>query len=163
MKIKKKKKKMMAWLSVLIYVFAAFGICNMVAFGSGPFKVFERIRSWSKGISEHFGLLFTCMMCLPANFGWIMSLIDWFLIPAVAFTPFNIVFAGCAGLWWLAMILDCCFTSGVVWLLYVFDEWLEREPANEYLDDEGEKVGDEEIVEISPIIDRKTKKQLLND
>jgi hypothetical protein len=133
----------------------------MVAFGSGPFRIFERIRSWSRGISEHFGMLFTCMMCLPANFGWIMSLIDWFLIPAVAFTPFNIVFAGAAGLWWLAMILDCGFTSGMVWLLYQLDEWLEREP--EIIQEEEEPIGDDEVVEVSPILDKKTKKNLLGD
>lgn len=152
----------MLWISIIAYVFAAFGICNMVAFGSGPFRIFERLRDWARGISEHFGKLFSCMMCLPANFGWIISLIDWFLIPAVAFTPFNIIFAGAAGLWWLAMILDCCFTSGIVWLLYQVDEWLEREPAVpvqeevEYIDDSG-------AVEVSPIIDKKTKKMLLND
>jgi hypothetical protein len=136
----------------------------MVAFGSGPFRIFERIRDWSEGISEHFGLLFKCMMCLPANFGWIVSLLNWFLIP-VAITPFNIILAG-TGLWWLAMILDCCFTTGVVWLLYVLDEWLEAEPVSkdELTLNYPENPEDEEgYVEISPKIDKKTKKMLLND
>lgn len=154
----------MTWLIIITYIFVAFGFCNMVAFGSGPFRIFERIREWSEGISEHFGLLFKCMMCLPANFGWIMSVINWFLIP-VAITPFNIILAG-TGLWWLAMILDCCFTTGVVWLLYVLDEWLEAEPVSK--DDltlnYPENPEDEEgYVEISPKIDKKTKKQILND
>ena len=47
----------MTWLIIIAYVFAAFGFCNMVAFGSGPFRIFERIREWSENISEHFGLL----------------------------------------------------------------------------------------------------------
>ena len=34
------------------------------------------------------------MMCFPANFGWVMSLIDWFLLPNIAITPFNIILAG---------------------------------------------------------------------
>lgn len=154
----------MTWLIIIAYIFVAFGFCNMVAFGSGPFKIFERIRDWSEGISEHFGLLFKCMMCLPANFGWIVSVLNWFLIP-VAITPFNIILAG-TGLWWLAMILDCCFTTGVVWLLYVLDEWLEAEPVSKddltlnYPENPEDEQG---YVEISPKIDKKTKKMLLND
>ena len=154
----------MTWLIIIAYIFVAFGFCNMVAFGSGPFRIFERIRDWSEGISEHFGLLFKCMMCLPANFGWIVSLLNWFLIP-VAITPFNIILAG-TGLWWLAMILDCCFTTGVVWLLYVLDEWLEAEPVSkdELTLNYPENPEDEQgYVEISPKIDKKTKKMLLND
>ena len=154
----------MTWLIIVAYIFVAFGFCNMVAFGSGPFRIFERIRDWSDGISEHFGLLFKCMMCLPANFGWIVSVLNWFLIP-VAITPFNIILAG-TGLWWLAMILDCCFTTGVVWLLYVLDEWLEAEPVSkdELTLNYPENPEDEEgYVEISPKIDKKTKKMLLND
>ena len=154
----------MTWLIIIAYIFVAFGFCNMVAFGSGPFRIFERIRDWSDGISEHFGLLFKCMMCLPANFGWIVSVLNWFLIP-VAITPFNIILAG-TGLWWLAMILDCCFTTGVVWLLYVLDEWLEAEPVSkdELTLNYPENPEDEEgYVEISPKIDKKTKKMLLND
>ena len=153
----------MIWLSIIAYVFAAFGFCNMVAFGSGPFRIFERLRNWSDGISEHFGSLFKCMMCLPANFGWIMSLIDWFLIPAAAFTPFNIILAG-TGLWWLAMLFDCCFTTGIVWLIYVLDEWLEEEPVSQKYEEQEPGFDEEEgYVEISPKIDRKTKKQILND
>lgn len=154
----------MTWLIIIAYIFVAFGFCNMVAFGSGPFRIFERIRDWSEGISEHFGLLFKCMMCLPANFGWIVSVLNWFLIP-VAITPFNIILAG-TGLWWLAMILDCCFTTGVVWLLYVLDEWLESEPVSKddltlnYPENPEDEQG---YVEISPKIDKKTKKMLLND
>lgn len=155
----------MTWLIIIAYIFVAFGFCNMVAFGSGPFRIFERLRDFADSISEHFGLLFKCMMCLPANFGWIVSLIDWFLIPAVAITPFNLILAG-TGLWWLALILDCCFTTGVVWLLYVLDEWLESEPVSKddltlnYPDDPEDEQG---YVEISPKIDKKTKKMLLND
>lgn len=155
----------MTWLIIIAYVFAAFGFCNMVAFGSGPFRIFERIREWSENISEHFGLLFKCMMCLPANFGWIVSLIDWFLIPAAAITPFNLILAG-TGLWWLAMILDCCFTTGIVWLLYVFDEWLEQEPIatkGQLQEEEPEYDQEDGYIEISPKIDKKTKKMLLND
>ena len=102
----------------------AYGACNVIVFGSGPFKIFERIRYWSDYIDEHFGQLFSCMMCLPTNFGIICSLVNWFLIP-VAFTPFNLVFAG-TSLWWLAMLCDGAFTSGVVWLIHTVQEYIEN-------------------------------------
>ena len=77
-------------LIIFLYIFAVYGLSNMVEFGSGPFRIFERLREWSSNISEHFGTLFSRMMCFPANIGWIVSLIDWFLVPSIALTPFNI-------------------------------------------------------------------------
>lgn len=111
-------------LIILLYCIMAYGACNVIVFGSGPFKVFERIRYWSDYIDEHFGQLFSCMMCLPTNFGIICSLVNWFLIP-VAFTPFNLVFAG-TSLWWLAMLCDGAFTSGIVWLIHTVQEYIEN-------------------------------------
>lgn len=111
-------------LIIFIYSIAIYGICNMIAFGSGPFKIFEKIREWSYNISEHFASLFSCMMCLPANAGWIISLIDWFLIKNVCITPFNILFLN-TNLWWLALIGDCCFTSGIVWIIHNIESFFE--------------------------------------
>ena len=54
-----------------------------------------------------------------------MSLIDWFLLPNIAITPFNIILAG-TGYWWLALLLDCCFTSGMVWFVHHVEEWFEN-------------------------------------
>lgn len=112
------------WLIVFLYCIAVYGFCNMMAFGSGPFRIFEHIRSLSSRISEHFGLLFSCMMCLPANCGWIASLIDWFFLKDIAITPFNIFLAG-TNLWWVALIADCCFTSGIVWFIHHFESFFE--------------------------------------
>lgn len=103
----------------------AYGLSNMMVFGSGPFRIFEHIRNITSRISEHFGTMFQCMMCFPANLGWVLSLIDWFLIPQVAFTPFNIFLAG-TGLWWLAMLFDCCFTSGAVWFIHHVESFFEN-------------------------------------
>lgn len=109
---------------IFLYCIMAYGACNVIVFGSGPFKIFERIRYYAEGIGEHFGQLFSCMMCMPTNFGIICSLVNWFLIP-IAFTPFNIVFAGTT-LWWLAMLCDGAFTSGIVWLLHTIQEHIEN-------------------------------------
>ena len=111
-------------LIILLYCIMAYGACNVIVFGSGPFKIFDRIRYWSDYIGEHFGQLFSCMMCLPTNFGIICSLVNWFLIP-VAFTPFNLVFAG-TSLWWLAMLCDGAFTSGIVWFIHTVQEYIEN-------------------------------------
>ena len=113
------------WFILFLYCIAAYGFSNMMVFGSGPFRIFERIRNITDRISEHFGSLFKCMMCFPANLGWVLSLIDWFLIKSIAFTPFNILLAG-TGLWWLALILDCFFTSGMVWLMHNVESFFEN-------------------------------------
>lgn len=115
---------MSSWLIVVLYSIMAYGACNVIVFGSGPFRIFERIREWADDIDEHFGQLFSCMMCLPTNFGIICSLVNWFFIP-IAFTPFNILFAG-TGLWWLAMLCDGAFTSGIVWLINTIQEYIEN-------------------------------------
>lgn len=112
------------WLIIFMYCIAAYGISNMMVFGSGPFKLFEHIRNITSSISEHFGSMFQCMMCFPANVGWVVSLIDWFFIKKIAITPFNILLAG-TNLWWLALICDCCFTSGIVWITHNVESFFE--------------------------------------
>lgn len=126
-------------LIILIYSIMTYGICNIIVYGSGPFKIFERIREWADNIDEHFGQLFSCMMCLPTNLGVILSIIDWFLVP-ITFTPFNLLFAGVTGLWWVAMIFDGAFTSGVVWLIHHIEEYFENKTitSGEKIYDDGE-------------------------
>lgn len=111
-------------LVIFLYCIAAYGFSNMMVFSSGPFKIFERIRTYASYISEHFGSLFSCMICFPANIGWITSLIDWFFIENFALTPFNILLCG-TNLWWLALIADCCFTSGIVWIIHNIESFFE--------------------------------------
>lgn len=113
-------------LIIFCYCIVAYGISNIVVFGSGPFKMFEKIRYWSDYLDEHFGQLFSCMMCFPTNLGIILSILNWFLIP-IAFTPFNILLGTVPTLWWLAAILDGAFTSGIVWLIHHVEEWFENQ------------------------------------
>ena len=112
-------------LLIISYILVSYGICNIIAFGSGPFDIFDKLRSWAFGVSDNLGQLFTCMMCLPANFGMMMSVVNWFLIP-IAFTPFNIIFAGLTNFWWVAMLMDCAFTSASVWLIHTLQEYFEN-------------------------------------
>ena len=111
-------------LIIFLYIFAVYGFSNMVVFSSGPFRIFEKIREWSSNLSEHFGNLFSCMICLPANVGWVASVIDWFLIPNLALTPFNILLVG-TNLWWIALIADCRLTSGLVWIIHNVESFFE--------------------------------------
>lgn len=111
-------------LVIFLYIIMAYGFSNMMVYGSGPFRMFEYIRNTSSNISEHFGSMFSCMMCFPANVGWVISLIDWFLLPSIAITPFNIFLLG-TNLWWVALIADCCFTSGAVWIIHNVESFFE--------------------------------------
>lgn len=120
---------MSPWLIVFCYCIVAYGACNIIVFGSGPFRIFEYIRDWSTRISEHFGQVFSCMMCLPTNFGWICSLVNRFLVTSVAFTPFNIVFSNLENSFWNIVLLALCdgaFTSGIVWLIHHVEEFFEN-------------------------------------
>ena len=110
-------------LIIFLYCIMMYGLSNMVVFASGPFRIFEHIRNIANSISEHFGQLFSCMICFPGNISFFLSLINWFFIP-FAFTPFNILLAG-TNLWWLAMICDCCFTSGIVWIIHNIESFFE--------------------------------------
>ena len=133
-------------LIIFLYCIVCYGLSNMMVFSDGPFYIFTKIRDLANSISEHFGKLFSCMICLPANIGWLFSLINWFFIP-VALTPFNILLAG-TGLWWLAMILDCCFTTGAVWIIHniesFFESIAEGKNADEY-----EEVESDDTIEVN--------------
>lgn len=121
-------------LIIFCYCIVAYGACNVIVYGSGPFKIFEHIRNISMEIGTHFGTLFSCMMCLPTNFGIIASLVNWFFIP-IAFTPFNILFNEYAQLWWLAMLCDGAFTSGIVWIIHHIEEFFETIAEGQKIDD----------------------------
>ena len=112
-------------LIIFCYCIMTYGICNVMVYGSGPFKIFEHIRNVSIEIGPHFGKLFSCMMCLPTNLGIILSLINWFFI-TTPFTPFCIAFWGEYNLWWLAMVFDGAFTSGIVWIIHHVEEFFEN-------------------------------------
>lgn len=121
------------WFILFCYVFFAYGFSNMVVFGSGPFKIFEKTREITQRIHPHFGQMFQCMMCFPANLGWVISIINWFFIP-IALTPGNMFFDE-TDLWYVAMIFDCCFTSGIVWFIHHIEEWFENLAENKNNDD----------------------------
>lgn len=121
--------------AILIYALFAYGICNMIIFASGPFGIFEKWRNFAHKISEGFGELFTCPMCLSTWVGLLFSALNIIFVKDVAFTPFNIIF-GVGNYIPFVLLMDMGFTSGAVWLIYQFDEMMERIGKYEYEEDE---------------------------
>ena len=112
-------------LTLFAYIIFAYGIANMIIFASGPFGIFEKWRNFTHRVSDGFGELFTCPMCLSTWIGLVFSAINIWIVPTVAFTPFNMVF-GVGEYIPLVLIMDMGFTSGIVWLIHQFEEMMER-------------------------------------
>lgn len=121
--------------AILIYALFAYGICNMIIFASGPFGIFEKWRNFAHKISNGFGELFTCPMCLSTWVGLLFSALNIIFVKGIAFTPFNIIF-GVGNYIPFVLIMDMGFTSGAVWLIYQFDEMMARIGKYEYEEDE---------------------------
>lgn len=115
----------MEFIKFIAYALCAYGFCNMIIFARGPFGVFEKWRNFTHMIHPSVGELFTCPMCLSTWCGLFFSAIDYWAVPMVQFTPFNVIL-GNTGLWWLVLLMDMGATSGIVWLLHQLEEMMER-------------------------------------
>lgn len=115
----------MNWLILFVYTFVVFGISILFTNTLGPFNIFFRIRLWTEKISDNLSYLFRCMTCFPTNVGWVMSLFNWFIVPDVAFTPFNMILRG-TNLWWLAMILDAGYCAGTCHIMANIDDFIDK-------------------------------------
>lgn len=125
---------MMKLLIIFCYIIFAYGFSNMVVYARGPFGIFEWWRGFTHNINEHLGELFSCMICFPTWVGIMSSVVD-LLFKSFSFTPFNVLL-GAVAPWWLIILLDACFTSGIVWLINNFEEACERH-GNVEFEDEG--------------------------
>lgn len=115
----------MNWLIVFIYVFFVYGISVLFTQSVGPFNIFAKIRFYTQKLNSNLGFLFRCMICFPMLIGFIFSLIDWFLVKSISFTPFNILFSG-TGNWFLACIMDMCFNVGICHLIWNIDDFIDK-------------------------------------
>jgi hypothetical protein len=115
----------MEWFISIFYLLAVYGMSVIVTQGIGPFNIFFRLRMWANSVGDNFGMLFKCMLCLPTNIGWIFSLIDWFLLPDIAITPFNIIFNG-TSYWWLSFIFDGALAGGFCHFLWNLDDYIDK-------------------------------------
>lgn len=124
-------------LKLFVYIFLAYGLTEIVVYGRGPFGICEKWRELAHRISDGFGELFSCPMCFSTWVGIVLSLIDVAFVGGFALTPFNLVFStlGTGVLIGLVTVLcDAFFTSGIVWLLFKFEDWLTGE-RTEYVEE----------------------------
>ena len=124
----------MIWVRIVCYILFAYGISIIFTQSVGPFNIFYRLRLWAEDVSDNFGMLFKCMLCFPTNVGWVFSLFNWFLIP-IPISPFNIILCG-TNFWWLAAIMDACFTGGICHLLWNIDDYIDK--STPIFEDDGE-------------------------
>ena len=112
---------MTTWL-IILYFIVTFSISFMFVYSNCPFYIFEHIRNIAEKISPNLGQLFDCMYCFPSWVGIILSVINQFAFPSVAFTPFYILL-GSTCPWFIVLILNWFVTSGGV---YIIDSILKR-------------------------------------
>lgn len=110
--------------SIICFIFAAYGLSNLLVYGSGPFNILGKIREKSYENLPTIGEMLECMMCTSTNIGWIISLIDILFIKTLNITPFNILIDN-DSLWYIIIPMDAFITSGCVWLLHTAQEMLE--------------------------------------
>lgn len=115
----------MNWFILFCYIFFAYGISVMFTHSIGPFNIFFHIRRYADKLGDNFHYLFTCMFCFPSNVGWVFSLFNWFLIPEVRISPFNMILQG-TDLWWLAAIMDACITGGICRILWNIEDYIDK-------------------------------------
>ena len=105
-----------------------YGFSVIVTQGIGPFNIFFRLRLWAEGIGDNFGYLFKCMLCFPTNLGIVLSLLNWFLLPSLGLTPFNIIFSDYHE-WYMcfpAALFDGCLTGGICRTLWNIDDFIDK-------------------------------------
>ena len=115
----------MTTFNVFLYFLFAYGLSNMLVYGSGPFNILGKFRSVSEKVLQTLGDMLKCMMCTSANVGWIASTLNLLFLPNTPLTPYNIIIND-PSLWYIIIFADMCSTSGIVWLLHTAQEALER-------------------------------------
>jgi hypothetical protein len=106
-------------MELLLFILVAYGISNIVIYGS----IFEPFREfWNDMSPNFFGKLFGCMLCFPTWVGLLLSL-GAHLTGFTQFSPFASYGLTLAP---LAIFLDGCLASGSVWLIHTIQESIER-------------------------------------
>jgi Na+-driven multidrug efflux pump len=72
---------------------------------------------------DQLGELISCEACTSTWVSFFVSALNLLFIPSIAFTPFNLLL-GDTGLWWLIILLDGLFGSGVSWMLFRIEDAL---------------------------------------
>jgi hypothetical protein len=118
------------WVVLFVFSIIAYGISNHFVYAHGPFHIYDKIREIASKIHENLGELFQCMICFPTWVGMILSVLNSVFYPYFELTPSMLLLGGYAP-WWVIMILDGFFASGIVWLIHTVQEALERSNGGE--------------------------------
>lgn len=116
-------------INIIVYILFAYGITNLLVYGTGPFEILAKFRLLARKILNTLGDMLDCMMCTSTNIGWIISLLNILFI-SVPLTPMMILY-GSVLPWYVIIFGDACITSGAVWLIHNVEEALERSNNNE--------------------------------
>ena len=121
---------MNSWVIIFIFSVLAYSISNHFVYAHGPVHIYDKMRELANKIHSNLGELFSCMICFPTWVGFILSAANSLLVPTLKLTPLMLLLGGVAP-WWVIMILDGFFASGIVWLIHTAQEAMERSNANE--------------------------------
>lgn len=114
--------------ALFCYTIAAYGLSNLLVYGSGPYNILGGIRLFCNQYFPMIGKMLDCMMCTSCNIGIVLSIINIVLFSTLPFTPFNILFAHSENsllIYGLIVFLDAVYTSGSVWLIHTLQEMME--------------------------------------
>ena len=106
---------------IIVFVLLCYGISNIIIYGS-MFEWFRFMLSKLGSGPMSLYKLFNCMMCLPTWVGFIISILFWFY-GVHHLTPMGIYQIDNT---YVHIFLDGVFTSGCVWLIHTFQEYLEK-------------------------------------
>ena len=120
----------MEWIVIFVFSIVAYAISNHFVYAHGPFHIYDKIRETAAKIHENLGELFSCMICFPTWIGFILSAANSFFLPSLDLTPGMLLMNDYAP-WWVIMILDGFFASGITWLIHTLQEALERSNGGE--------------------------------
>ena len=119
----------MEWITIFTFSIVAYAISNHFVYAHGPMHLYDKIRELAGKIHPNFGELFQCMICFPTWVGFILSVANYFFLPHADLTP-GMVMLNTLAPWWIIMIVDGFFASGIVWLIHTLQEALERSGSN---------------------------------
>ena len=107
----------------LVFSFICYSGTQFIVYLNGPFHIFEKFRKLMQNTHEQLGELISCEACTSTWVSFFVSALNLIFIPSIAFTPFNLILCG-HGLWWLIILLDGLFGSGVSWMLFRIEDAL---------------------------------------
>ena len=120
----------MDWVTIFIFSIVAYAISNHFVYAHGPMHIYDWIRDTAAKIHPNLGELFQCMICFPTWVGFILSAANSLFLPYTELTP-GMIMLNTLAPWWIIMIIDGFFASGIVWLIHTLQEALERSSGGE--------------------------------